>query len=109
MNIHGSESGTQTGNPTVVYGPPVTGVQMRVESTAPLVKFEKPGHPTAYFYARGVSIAGEYVAFTGGHPGPDYMRVQVTGPIAAMGINPDTVVFIRRDDPFAALAEVWHD
>lgn len=106
LNMQGSEAGTQTGTPTLQFNPPVASAEMALEFTAPLMRWDKPGCPSVYFYARGVRAFGHDLTFSDGHPGPEFVEVQVTGVVAAMGVNPDTRVFIRRDDPHAAQAEV---
>jgi hypothetical protein len=105
MDPRGMETGAMAGTPTLSHGPPVAGIAVRLEASAPLQKWEKPGHPSLYFYAQGVSLAGDYIAFPKARPGPDYIRVLVTGVVADMGVHPDTAVFIRKDDPFRHLAQ----
>jgi hypothetical protein len=40
------------------------------------------------------------------HPGAEYVRVRITGAVAAMGVGPDNPnVFVRTDDPLLSLTE----
>lgn len=100
------QSGTETGAPVLQFGVSTVGFEMTLEVAAPLVRWDKPGYPSVYFYAKGVTRDGVHKVFPDMHPGPEYVQIHPTGRIAEMGQLPAGRVFMRRDDPNAHLAEV---
>jgi hypothetical protein len=105
--IAGSESATEAGSPDLIFGPPSASIEFKVESTAALQRWDKPGYPSVYFFSKGFSCFGKSVEFPTNHsPGPEFVEVQPTGRLLEMGQFPAGRIFIRRDDPHADLAEV---
>ncbi len=103
----GSEQIAEAGTPHVIYGVPTATIEFKVEASAPLQRWDKPGYPTVYFFAKGFSAFGKSAEFpTNYSPGPEYAEVRPAGRILEMGQFPAGRLFVRRDDPLFDLVEV---
>lgn len=108
MHGTGDERGSETGTPRLGFTPPVLGATLVGQIGAPALVFTPPqdrAEPTYYIYPVGEVVDmtpdGPVTRILEVEPGPEYVRV---APHPVRGNNPN--VFIRRDDPFAAMAEV---
>ena len=107
--VAGSEATTEPGEPALVYGAPSASIEFKVESTAALERWDKPGYPSVYWFAKGFSCMGKSATYPTNHsPGPEFVEVKPTGRLLEMGTFPPGRIFIRRDDPHADLAEVMN-
>lgn len=104
----GGEGGGESGTPTIASAPPTRGASGVLGIGMPAVVFtpdDGRAEPTYYIWP----VSETHIEESGGvrvehlevHPGPEFLRV---APSLVRGMNPN--VFIRRDDPFAWMAEV---
>lgn len=107
--MRGDEGGSETGTPALAQGTPSFGAAVRLDVGLPrlvLAPVDGRSAPTYYVYPKPEwdapqpdgSVARYAVQV---NPGSEFARV---APHPERGDNPN--VFIRRDDPFAWMAEV---
>ena len=106
--MQGLATGSESGHPTLRQTPPTVGAASALGLGHPALVFTPdPGREEPTYYVFPVSethveeAGGRRVVFLEVNPGPEFLRV---APSPVRGMNPN--VFIRRDDPFAGMAEV---